>query len=333
MKRLWSAVLFLAVAFLPGLALAGHWDLVKNVKRLERVSPDYEQDKDIDKKFLEILDLTEKTSKEAALYAEAKKVAANPSLGPSKYMDSFLYFMLVKSPGLSRSGTAEVDYWLGMLKAYDKSPHLLPSQLIRIGMAPKNSPDVKRDTLALVEWLKAKTPDFKVRSPEWTGNILLGTKPRSNFAEGGPPTLYRLSLFRAAATPLGGFKEDETYVALLDRLKEGREDLMTEMVAIYRKSGKKKEASEILYQLGTLKASARDFEKAKAALDDAVKLNPENVEAKKLRDRIKLEMTYQSLQPAAPTTPAPEAPAQQPQQQGTSPDAVPLTPAPGTKAP
>jgi hypothetical protein len=52
-----------------------------------------------------------------------------------------------------------------------------------------------------------------------------------------------------------------------------------------------------------LKAAAKDFKQAKTLLDDAVKLNAENTEAKKERDRIKLELTYQSLAPAATAAP------------------------------
>jgi hypothetical protein len=74
---------------------------------------------------------------------------------------------------------------------------------------------------------------------------------------------------------------------------------MAEMTAIYRKMGRRKEASDILYQHAMLKAAAKDFKQAKTLLDDAVKLNAENIEAKKERDRIKLELTYQSLAPAA----------------------------------
>ena len=47
----------------------------------------------------------------------------------------------------------------------------------------------------------------------------------------------------------------------------------------------------------------KDFKQAKTLLDEAVKLNPDNAEAKKDRDRIKLELTYQSLAPAAPAAP------------------------------
>jgi hypothetical protein len=98
--------------------------------------------------------------------------------------------------------------------------------------------------------------------------------------------------------------DDETYVALLGRIKEGREDIMTEMIGIYKKAGKKKEAADILFQLAMLKATAKDFEQAKMLLDNAVKLNPEHTQAKHERDKIKLELTYQSLAPAQQPAPA-----------------------------
>lgn len=141
MKR--SAVIALVVlyALLPVSAFAGDWDFKKNLKRLERVSPDYEADKDIDTKFLDVLDLIEKTKQGADVYAEAKRVAGNAALGQSKYMDSFLYYMFVKSLGQYRTGTVELDYWLGLLKTNnEKSPHLLAAQLIRLRQLPKDSP-------------------------------------------------------------------------------------------------------------------------------------------------------------------------------------------------
>jgi DNA-binding FrmR family transcriptional regulator len=81
---------------------------------------------------------------------------------------------------------------------------------------------------------------------------------------------------------------------------------MNEMVAIYRKAYKKKEAADVLYQLAALKMAAKDLTTAKTLLDDALKLNPEHADAKKGRDRVKLELTYQSLAPvpsAQPVTP------------------------------
>lgn len=302
MRRIFAAVLLMVCMSLPGLAPAGDWNLSKNVKRLERISPDYQDDKAIDKKFLDVLDLTEKTKKDADVYAEAKRIAENATLSQSKYMDSFFYYLLVKSPGRSKSGAAELDYWLGLLKARDKSPHLLSAQLIRLRLLPKNSPDIRRDVQLIVDWLKTQKPGFKLRSPEYSGNILLGYKPRANFAEGDTPKLYNLSYYKDSVAPLAGFMDDETYVALLGRMKEGREDIMTEMIDIYKKAGKKKEAADILFQLAMLKAAANDFEQAKTLLDKAVTLNPEHVEARKERDKIKLELTYQSL---APVTQAP----------------------------
>jgi tetratricopeptide (TPR) repeat protein len=304
MRKAWIAVLAALFLSTAGISFAGDWDLVKNVKRLERVSPDYQDDKEIDKKFLDVLDLTEKTKKDSEVYDEAKRIAGMTALSQSKYMDSFLYYMLVRSLSVSKSGTTESDYWLGLLKSYDKSPHLLAAQLIRMRLLQKNSPDIRRDAQLIVDWIKAQKPDMKVRAPEYTGNMLLGYKPRSNFAEGDFLKLYTLSYYKDTVTPPAGFLDDDTYVSLLSRIKEGREDVMTEMVGIYRKMGKRKEASDILCQLASLKANAKDYQQAKTYLDDAVRLNPDNMEAKKERDRIKLELTYQSLAPAAPATPA-----------------------------
>src|SRR4051812_23595568 len=106
MKRLCIALL--ALAIWPTYAIAGNWNLSGNVKRLERLAPDYKDDKDIDKKFLDVLDLTEKTKKEDELYSEAKRIAANDTLAQSKYMDSFLYYMLVRAIGYDKTGTAEI---------------------------------------------------------------------------------------------------------------------------------------------------------------------------------------------------------------------------------
>jgi tetratricopeptide (TPR) repeat protein len=300
MKKVSIALFIVFMLSGSGISFAGDLNLVKNVKRLERVAPDYQEDKSIDKKFLDVLDLTEKTKKDAEVYDEAKRIAAMPALGQSKYMDSFLYYMYVRSITLSKTGTVEPDYWLGLLKAYDKSPHLLAALLVHKNLLPKNSPDVRRDAQLLVDWIKAQKNDMKVRAPEYTGNMLLGYKPRIDFAEGDYPKLYKLTYYKETVTPPVGFLEDDTYVSLLAKIKEGRADIMTEMVGIYRKMGKRREASDILFQLAALKANSKEFEQAKTLLDDAVKLNPENAEAKKERDRIKLELTYQSLAPAAP---------------------------------
>jgi hypothetical protein len=311
MKKAVLAALVVLCIVSAGTSFAGDWNLVKNVKRLERISPDYQDDKDIDKKFLDVLDLTEKTKKEAEVYDEAKRIAALSALGQSKYMDSFLYYMFVRSLSVSKSGTAEPDYWLGLLKTYDRSPHLLAAQLIRLRLLPKHSPEIRREAQLLVDWIKAQKPAMKVRPPEYTSTILMGSKLRTDFAEGDPLKLYTLSYYKETVTPAAGFLEDETYVSLLSRIKQGREDVMTEMAAIHRKMGKRKEASDILYQLAVLKANMKEFTQAKTLLDDAVKLNSDNVEAKKMRDQIKLELTYQSLAPApaAPVaTPIPEKP-------------------------
>ncbi len=308
MKKVSIALFVMLAVAAAGVALAGDWNLAKNVKRLERVSPEYKEDKEIDRKFIEVLDLTEKTKKDAEIYDEAKRIAAMPALAQSKYMDSFLYYMFVKSLSVSKTSTAEPDYWLGLLKAYDKSPHLLAAQLVRLRLLPKNSPDVRRDAQALVDWIKAQKPDMRVRPPEYTGNILLGYKPRSDFAEGDPLKLYHLSYYKETVTPAPGFLDDDTYISLLSRIKEGREDVLTEMAAIYRKMGKRKEASDILYQHAVLKANAKDYQAAKGLLDDAVRQNPDNGDAKKERDRVKLELTYQALAPAAPANQPQEKP-------------------------
>lgn len=309
-------VVFLMSA--AGVAYAGDWSLVKNVKRLEQVAPDYKDDAAIDKKFLDVLDLTEKTRKDSEVYEEAKKIAAMPALKQSKYMDSFQYYMLVKSAAQSKAGSAEPDFWLGLLKSSEKSPHLVAAWLVHMKHLPKNSPAIRADAQSLVDWIKVQKPEMKIRAPEYAGNMFMGYKPRTDFADGDHLKLYTLSYYKATVTPPAGFLEDDTYVNQLDRIKDGREDIMTEMSGIYRKMGKRKEASDALYQLAMLKVKGKDFQNAKTLLDDAVKLNPENVAASKERDRIKLELTYQSLAPAAPAAPAvpvqqakPEEPAQE----------------------
>lgn len=231
-------------------------------------------------------------------------------------MDSFLYYMFVRSLSASKTGTAEPDFWLGLLKSYDKSHHLLAAHLIRMKLLPENSPDISRDAQSIVDWIKAQKPAIKVRPPEYTGNILLGYKPRTNFAEGDLLKLYTLSYYKQTVTPPAGFHKDETYISLLSRIKEGREDVLAEMADIYRKMGKRKEASDILYQHAMLKAIVKDFTQAKTLLDKAIRLNPDNAEAQKERDRIKLELTYQSLAPAAPA-PAP-APIEEKQEEVSS---------------
>ncbi len=301
MRKAILAILAAIAVLFAGISFAGDWNLVKNVKRLERVAPDYQDDKEIDKKFLDVLDLTEKTRKEAEVYGETKKIADMPALAESKYMDSFLYYMFLKSVSISKgSGTSEPDFWFEHIKSYDKSPHLLAAYLVRIRVLPKNSFDIRRDAELAVDWIKAQKPDMKVRAPEYTGNFVLGFKPRIDFAGGDYLKLYKLSYYKETVTPPAGFLEDDTYISLLSRIKEGREDIMAEMTAIYRKAGKRKEASDILYKRALLRANAKEYEQAKILLDDAVKLNPDNAEAKKERDRIKLEMTYKSLEPTAP---------------------------------
>ncbi len=312
MKKVFAVLVVLSMMS-ASLCFAGDWNLVKNVKRLERVSPDYQDEKPIDKKFLEVLDLTEKTKKEGEVYEEAKRIAGMSSLVQSKYMDSFLYYMFVKSASISKNNMTEPDFWFGLLKGYEKSPHLLAAYLVRLRLLPKTSPDLRRDAQSAVDWVKAQKPDMKVRAPEYSGNILLGYKPRTDFADGDFLKLYKLSYYKETVTPPAGFQDDDTYVSLLAKIKEGREDILTEMAAIYKKMGKRKDASDILYQHAVLKATAKDFQQAKVLLDEAVKSNADNVGAKKMRDRIKLELTYQSL------APAPTAPASATQEVSTSP--------------
>lgn len=314
MKKRMIALLPLLMLGMVNVAFAADWNLSKNVKRLESVAPDYKGDKEVDKKFLEVLALTEKTRNESEIYEEAKRIATMPALAQSKYMDSFQYFMLVKSVTASKGGVAELDYWLGLLKANEKSPHLLPAWLVHMRQQPKNSPVIRADAQQLVDWIKTQKEEMKVCAPEYSGNMLMGYKPRSDFAEGDYPKLYKLSYYKATVTPPAGFDEEDIYVALLDKIKDGREDVLTEMAAIYKKMGKRKEASELLYQLAVLKIKVKDFQGAKPLLDEAVKQNPDNTVAVKERDKIKLELTYQSLAPAAPVAPVvPVAPV--PQQQ------------------
>ncbi|OGP85211.1 MAG: hypothetical protein A2Z08_04760 [Deltaproteobacteria bacterium RBG_16_54_11] len=303
MRKALLAVLAAVAVLIAGVSFAGDWNLAKSVRRLERVAPDYQDDKEIDKKFIDVLDLTEKTRKEAEVYDEAKKIADMPALAESKYMDSFLYYMFVKSVMLPKSGTAEPGFWLDRLKSYDRSPHLLAAYLLRMRFVSKNAFDIRRDAQLAVDWIKSQKPEMKVRAPEYAGNFVLGYKPRTDFAGGNYLKLYKLSYYKETVTPPAGFLEDDTYISLLSRIKEGREDIMTEMTGIYRKAGKRKEASAILYKRALLKANEKEFEQAKALLDDAVKLNPDNAAAKKERDRIKLEMTYKSLTPAEPKEP------------------------------
>lgn len=303
MKRTWIVVLAVAM-LMAGTALAAEWNLVKNVKRLEAVSPDYKNDKDIDKKFIDLLSLTEKTKAEAEVYADVKRITAIPALTQSKYMDSFLYYMYVRSLAMPKTAAADQDSWLQLLKAHEASPHLLAAQLLRLRTMPKQSKEAREEVQRLVDWIKAQKPTIKVRPPEYAGNIVMGYKPRWNFADMASLKLYTLSYYMAAVTAPEGFLEDDTYISLLSRIKDGREDVLTEMAGIYRKMGRTVEASNTLSELAALKAAAKDYAGAKTVLDDAVRLNPENAAAVKERDRIKLELTYQALAPAPPVEPA-----------------------------
>jgi len=313
MKRLYiTLVVLLVCPVYTDTAVAAGWDLARNVKRLERLAPDYKDDKEVDKRFLDVLDLTEKTRKENEIYAEAKRIAGNPTLAQSKYMDSFLYYMFVRSLDTQKDGTAELDVWLGQLKSYTDSPHLLPAQLIRIRRLSKNATQMLAETEALVSWLKTRKPDFVVRAPEYSRSLLLSYEPRTNFADGEVPKLYKVSYYRSSVTTLAGFQEDETYVSLLGRIKAKHEDIMNEMIGIYRNTGKRKEAADIYFQLAELKIKSKDYKEAAALLENAVKFNPEHVAAKNERNRIKLELTYQALNPPADAAKPAETPVTQP---------------------
>ena len=302
-RRTLIPVLLLTSLILPVSAGAANWDLVKNVKNLERGAHDYKGIRDIDKKFLNILDLTERTKKKSDLYGEAKRIAENNSLAKSKYMDSFLYYMLVKSLTLHKKGTAEIDYWLGKLKSYDKSHHLLAASLIRLRMLPKNSHEVRSDVQNIIAWLKTQRPKFLLHGPAYAGNILFGYKPRADFVTGERVPLFYHRYYTSSIQPLAGFMDDETYVSLLGRIKKGREDVMSEMIEIYKKKGRKNEASELMYELALLKASVNELKEAKQLLDTAVKYDPKNVKAAKKRDQVKLELTYMALAPSEETLP------------------------------
>jgi hypothetical protein len=315
MSKVLSVLLAASLMLTAEATFADDWNLVKNVKRLGRVAQDHQEDKSIDKKFLDVLDLTEKTRKEGEVYDEARKIAKMPTLNQSRYMDAFLYYMLAKS-AVDSKPQAETDYWLGQLKTYEKSPHLLAAWLIHLKQLPKDSPEVRRDTQLLVDWIKAQKPEMKVRAPEYSGNALFGFKPRADFAGGDYPKVYSLAHYKMAVKAPDGFHDDDTYVSLLAQIKDGHEDILSEMAEIYRKNGKREEASDALYQIAQLKVNAKDFQHAKTLLDDAVRLNGKNEDAKKERDRIKLELTYQSLQPQekaeAPAAAPAEAPAAAP---------------------
>ncbi len=306
MNKGMCAFVSISLMVMTGVAQASDWNLAKNVRRLEQVAPDYKDDNAVDKKFLEVLDLTEKTRKGDELYGEAKRIAGMPALAQSKYLDSFQYYMLVKSI-TEEKGIGEQDYWLGQLKANEKSPHLLAAWLVHMRQLPKDSPAARTDAQQLVEWIKARGPEMKVRAPEYTGNILMGRKPRTDFFEGDWPKAYKLSYYKASVTPPAGFFEDDAYVAMLDRIADGHEDILSEMGGIYKNAGKRKEASAALFRVAALKAAAKDFQGAKTVLDDAVRLNPDNAAAVKERDRIKLELTCQSLAPAPADKPAGDA--------------------------
>lgn len=297
-KYVVPVLLFLCFA-VPGAEGAGKWNLKKNVQRLEGVSPDYKKGKDIDAKFLNVLKLTERTKKQNEIYTESKRIASTPALAKSKYMDSFVYYMLVKSLGEQKKGTKEIDFWLDKLKEYDDSHLLFPAYLIRLRRLPENSREARSDIQHVVEWLKTKKPKFKLHAPEYSGNVLFGYKPRSNYAEGNRPTLYFLGDYMRAITPPPGFQEDETYLSLLSRIRKGREDILEEMISLYgtRKSTREKRA-ELYYERAMLRYQAKDLKESHKLLKTAAFLDKKNVKIKEQRDKVELEMTYQGLSPS-----------------------------------
>ena len=100
MKK-WLGLASAAVVIIfSGTSFAGDWNLAKNVKRLERVSPDYQDDKEIDKKLLDVLDLTEKTRKDAEVYEEAKKHRGNVRIAPQQ-IHGFISLLYVRQVGLA----------------------------------------------------------------------------------------------------------------------------------------------------------------------------------------------------------------------------------------
>lgn len=306
MKRLALAVLLFGA---PALTVqAANWDLARNTKRLEALAPDYADNKDVDKKFLEILELTEKTKADAEIYPEARRIAANAMLAQSRYMDSFAYYMLTRAQENEKTAAAETEFWLGQLKNYERSPHLLPAYLVRLRQLPKGSPEAEATAEALANWVRARAPESVVRAPEYTGNILLGYKVRMDFAGGDVPKLYKTRYYRSSTKALDGFQDDETYVAVLGLAKSGREDVINEMIGIYKNAGRRKETADLYYELGMMKANAKDLKAAGDLLENAVKFNPEHAQAAKERARIKLELTYQSLNAPAETPKPAEAP-------------------------
>lgn len=300
MKRIMHVVWLMAL--LPVLpAHAEDWNLARNVTRIEAFALDNAKDTEVDKKFLDILSLTEKTKSAAELYAEIKRIATNPALADSRYRDSLLYFMLVRSLERKDDAARESEFWMNLLRTHEHSHVRLAGHLLRLRQLPKDSPEARAEAAALVNWLRTRPPMSVVMAPEYSGNRLFGYKPRANFADKEPLKVWRVRYYMNSAKPLDGFRDDDTYISVLERIKDKREDVLKEMLEIYKNAGKRQEMGDVYFELATLKTAAREYKDAVALLDKAVALNPGHPGAKKERDRLKLELTYQSLKPAAET--------------------------------
>ncbi|OGI39037.1 MAG: hypothetical protein A2V91_01135 [Candidatus Muproteobacteria bacterium RBG_16_64_10] len=304
--------LFLLLAILPVLpAQADAWNLARNVARLEAFALDNAKDTEVDKKFLDILNLTEKTKSATGLYDEAKRIATNPALADSRYRDSLLYFMLVRSLDRKDDAARESEFWMNLLKTQENSHVRLAGHLVRLRQLPKDSPEARAEVEALVTWLRTRPPKSVVVAPEYSGNRLFGYKPRADFSGKEKLKVWQLRGYLNSVKPLDGFMEEDTYISLLERIKDKREDVLKEMLEIYKNAGKRTEMGDTYYALAAIKANAREFKEAVALLDKAVYLNPGNAAAKKEPDRLKLELTYQSLKPAG-EAPAPAGTAPSP---------------------
>jgi tetratricopeptide (TPR) repeat protein len=303
MKALARLCLLLTVVAAP--TQAADWDLARNVARIEAFALENVKDSEIDKKFLEILALTEKTKSAAELYDEVKRIATNPALADSRYRDSLLYFMLVRSLERKDDAAGESRYWMNLLKSYDSSHVRLAGHLVRLRQLPKDSPEARAEAEALVAWARTRPPKSPVIAPEYSGNRLFGFKPRTDFTDKEKLKVWQVGYYRSSVKPLEGFQEEDTYISVLERTDDRSEEVLKEMLEIYKNAGLKTKMSYMYVGLANHKTKARDFKEAVALLDKAIYLNPGHPTAKKERDRLKLEMTYQSLRPAGePSAPA-----------------------------
>lgn len=295
-------LLLTALSALP--AGAADWNLARNVIRIEGFALENVKDTEIDKKFLDILALTEKTKNAGELYDEVKRIATNPALADSRYRDSLLYFMLARSLERKDDAGRESQYWMNLLKAQEHSHVRLAGHLVRLRQLPKGSPEARAEAETLVAWMRTRPPKSVVMAPEYSGNRLFGFKPRSDFTDKEKLKVWQAGYYRVSVKPLEGFLEDDTYISVLERTGDRSEEVLKEMLEIYKNAGLKTKMADVYVELAAHKTKARDFKEAVALLDKAVYLNPGHPAAKKERDRLKLELTYQSLKPAG-ESPAP----------------------------